>query len=73
MCAHVHRYLAAHTALASRDVDICLIPEVDFQMEGVNSAFQCNFSNDIGYSPQHTSGGVLMPIRVDAARRLQFY
>eukprot|EP00286_Rhodomonas_abbreviata_P026637 CAMPEP_0181313402 /NCGR_PEP_ID=MMETSP1101-20121128/14227_1 /TAXON_ID=46948 /ORGANISM="Rhodomonas abbreviata, Strain Caron Lab Isolate" /LENGTH=358 /DNA_ID=CAMNT_0023420349 /DNA_START=208 /DNA_END=1280 /DNA_ORIENTATION=+ len=27
-------YLAAHAALASRDVDICLIPEVEFDMEG---------------------------------------
>eukprot|EP00961_Rhodomonas_salina_P124175 1673589-Rhodomonas_salina.1 len=32
-------YLAAHTALASRDVDICLIPEVAFDMEGRHGLF----------------------------------
>ncbi|MBW7876842.1 MAG: ATP-dependent 6-phosphofructokinase [Candidatus Cloacimonetes bacterium] len=33
-------YIAAHTVLASMDVNICLVPEIDFDFEGPNGLFE---------------------------------
>ncbi len=34
-------FVAAHTALALRDVNFCLIPEIDFDLEGEHGLLEC--------------------------------